>query len=89
MNNEELKKQIDELHKELEKAQTLAPEERDLFGHLMSDMVLIAQGQNKTDAGRETLREKLEHKASDFDSSHPGLAGVIRQVLDALGKMGI
>ena len=55
----------------------------------MSDMVLIAQGQNEADAGRETLREKLEHKASDFDSSHPGLAGVIRQVLDALGKMGI
>jgi len=89
MNNEELKKQIDELHKELEKAQTLAPEERDLFGRLMSDMVLIARGQENADTSRETLKEKLEHKASDFDSSHPGLAGVIRQVLDALGKMGI
>lgn len=89
MNNEELKRQVDELHKELEKAQTLAPEERDMFGHLMSEMVLIAQGQNKADTDSETLREKLEHKASDFDSSHPSLAGVIRQVLEALGKMGI
>lgn len=89
MTNEELSSQLDELHAELEKAKTLSPGERDLFGHLMLDMVRIAQGEEPAIKPKETLRDQLEHKASDFESGHPRLAAVIRQVLDALNKMGI
>lgn len=89
MKNEELHSQLDQLHEELEKASTLAPEERDFFGHLMSDMVNIAQGKTPEAEPKESLKEQLEKKASDFDTDHPRLAGVIRQVLDALNKMGI
>ena len=89
MSNEELKRQLDELHGELEKANTMAPEERDLLGHLMSDIVSISQGTFDTGKPKETLREQLEHKASDFDVDHPRVAAVIRQVLDALNKMGV
>mgnify|MGYP003675220995 FL=1 len=89
MTNEELKKHLDELHDELEKAHTMAPEERDMFGHLMSEMVQIAQGEGQSEEHKETLRERLDLKASDFDADYPRLSGVIRQVLEALGKMGI
>jgi hypothetical protein len=89
MTNEELKKHLDELHDELEKAHTMASEERDMFGLLMSEMVQIAQGEGQPDEHKETLRERLDIKASDFDADYPRLAGVIRQVIDALGKMGI
>jgi len=89
MSNEELKSRLDELHQELEKAGTLSLEERDMFGSLMADMVQIAQEESQPEEHDETLREKLEHKASDFDVDHPRLAGVIRQLLDSLGKMGI
>ena len=94
MSNEELKNRLEDLHQELEKAHTLSTEERDKFGSLLSDMVLIARGEgleqeNEELRDDETLREKLEHKASDFDVDHPRLASVIRQVLDTLGKMGI
>tara|TARA_B110000503_G_scaffold105749_1_gene157822 strand:- start:3203 stop:3472 length:270 start_codon:yes stop_codon:yes gene_type:complete len=89
MTNEELRAQLDELHKELEKANTLAPEERDLFGHLLSDMVRIAQCEEPGVNPKETLRDQLEHKASDFESDHPRLAAIVRQVLDSLNKMGI
>ena len=89
MSNEELKERLEKLHEALEKAHTLAPEKRDRFGHLMTDMVEIAQGEPNKEIHKETLKEKLEHKASDFDTDHPRLAGVIRQVLDALNKMGI
>jgi len=41
MSNEELKARLKDLHHELEQAQTLSLEERDKFGSLMSDMVLI------------------------------------------------
>lgn len=94
MSNEELKARLEDLHQELEKAHTLSLDERDKFGSLMSDMVLIAQGkgvgkEHDVPNHNETLREKLEHKASDFDVDHPRLAGVLRQIVDALNKMGI
>lgn len=94
MSNEELKARLEDLHQELEKAHKLSLEERDKFGSLMSDMVLIAQGEGSdkdhdTVGHDATLREKLEHKASDFDVDHPRLAGVLRQIIDVLNKMGI
>ena len=92
MSNEELKARLKDLHHELEQAHTLSLEERDKFGRLMSDMVLIAQGEDEESGlpeHNETLREKLEYKASDFDVDHPRLAGVLRQIIDALNKMGI
>ena len=87
--NDDLRDQLATLHNELEKAKTLDPEDRDMLGHLMSDMIRIAQGDLKKEAHHETVREQLERKASEFDLDHPRLAGVVRQLLDSLGKMGI
>ncbi|MEH6468033.1 MAG: DUF4404 family protein [Porticoccus sp.] len=89
MTNEEFQKQLDELHGELEKASTLGPEERDLFGRLMSDIVKISQGEEPENKPKETLQDQLERKASDFESGHPRLAAVIRQILESLNKMGV
>lgn len=89
MKNEELHSQLQQLHKELEQAKTLAPGDRDVLGNLMSDMVKIAQGEEPAEKPRQSLREKLEEKESEFEVVHPRLAGVIRQVLDALNRMGI
>ncbi|TNF06283.1 MAG: DUF4404 family protein [Gammaproteobacteria bacterium] len=89
MKNEELHSQLEQLHKELEQAKTLAPADRDVLGNLMSDMVKIAQGEEPVEKPRQSLREKLEEKESEFEVEHPRLAGVIRQILDALNRMGI
>lgn len=89
MKNEELHSQLEQLHEELARAKTLAPEDRDVLGNLMSDMVKIAQGEEPAEKPRRTLREKLEEKESEFEIEHPRLAGVIRQILDALNRMGI
>lgn len=89
MANEELRTQLAQLHDELEHAKTIAPEERDVFGNLMSDMVKIAQGTEVPEERHVTLREKLEQKESEFEIDHPRLAGIIRQILDALNRMGI
>ncbi|MBG57570.1 MAG: DUF4404 domain-containing protein [Porticoccus sp.] len=87
--NDDLRDQLATLHNELEKAKTLDPEDRDMLGHLMSDMIRIAQGDLEKEPHHESLREQLERKAGDFDLDHPRLAGVVRQLLDSLGKMGI
>lgn len=89
MANEELRDQLTQLHDELEKAKNISREERDVFGNLMSDMVKIAQGSEMPEERHLTLREKLEQKESEFEIDHPRLAAVIRQILDALNRMGI
>ncbi|WP_461518355.1 DUF4404 family protein [Porticoccus sp.] len=89
MTNEELHSQLEQLHKELEQAKTLSPADRDVFGNLMSDMVKIAQGKEQVEKPHHSLRQRLEEKESEFEVEHPRLAGVIRQVLDALNRMGI
>lgn len=89
MSNDDLRDQLTTLHNELEKAKTLAPEDRDMLGNLMSEMIRIAQGNLWQESHHETMREQLERKAGEFDLDHPRLAGVVRQLLDSLGKMGI
>lgn len=88
MTNDELRSHLEELHRELEQAK-MVPEDRDVFGHLMSDMVRIAQGSDLSHKQHTGLRAKLEEKESEFETEHPRLAGVIRQILDALNRMGI
>lgn len=89
MTNEELKAQLAELHNQLEKASRLEPAERDVLGSLMSDMVKIASGEELHEDHKLGVKEQLEQQASDFETRHPQLAGALRQVMDALHKMGI
>ncbi len=89
MSNEELKSRLEELHQQLEASQVNA-EDRNLLGHLMSDMVNIAGGEQPGESeGDLTVTERLEQKASEFEQRHPTVAGVMRQIADLLGKMGI
>jgi len=89
MAEQDLRNQLNQLHEELESAKNLPTEERDMLGHLMTDMVKIAQGDELPEEHHATLRERLEQKESEFELDHPRLAGVIRHILDSLNRMGI
>ncbi|MEZ5530352.1 MAG: DUF4404 family protein [Porticoccaceae bacterium] len=89
MTNEDLQGQLQQLHRELEQAKNVAAEDRDMLSHLMSDMVEIAQGKEPEDKPLHHLLDQLEERASEFEVDHPRLATTIRQVLDALNRMGI
>lgn len=89
MANEELKAQIQALQKLLESSKVSA-EDRNLLGNLMEDMVEIANAKSPVDESHQaTLQERLERYAGEFEQRHPTTAGVMRQVADALGKMGV
>jgi hypothetical protein len=67
------------LHAELQQAQRLGPD--DIQRLLESEL-----------AGRENAGghgDALEGAAVRLEAGHPGLAGAIRAVLDAIGKAGI
>lgn len=88
MSEIELKQRLHELHDELERASKLTTEERDVLGHLMTEMVEIAQAEEVPDAP-DDLQDRVERYAGDFENQHPRIAGLLRHILDVLGKMGI
>jgi len=86
MSEQELKSHIQKVHAELERAHTMTTHERDLLGSLMEDIVINAAGDSKK---VEVLNSELDRQATSFETNHPRIAGLIRQIMDTLGKMGI
>jgi hypothetical protein len=84
----ELKQTVHDLHEELARAHQLGPEDRALLESAVADIrrVLAATPEQST-AGAPG--DRLEGAAVRLEAEHPGLAGAIRSVLDALAKAGI
>ncbi len=68
--------------------------ERDLLGHLLSNMVtgpqLAVDGvrlADNHDVG--SITDQLDEQAVGFESEHPQLARALRELIDALNKMGV
>lgn len=84
-----LREHLAALHAELERAVAIAPEERDLVGRLMTD-VIDSMGVQPSPAARyHSLQERLRDQARKFESRHPTLAGAIERIADMLAGAGI
>ena len=86
MANEQLLQLLRSLHAELGRAETLDDESRALLKGLARDVERL------TDAGEGSEDDHtpvLAEMAVSFESEHPALAGVLRRLVDALGKAGI
>lgn len=89
MSDNELSNRLQDLHEELERASKLSTEERDVLGSLMTEMVEIANEGEQASQQPDSLMDQLEEQVNEFENRHPRLAGVLRQIIEALGKMGI
>lgn len=87
MTEKQLKDSIENVKQLTGKA--LDSHERDLLGDLMGRIVNTSSGELETIEDRETLHEQLDEQAVSFESRHPTLAKAIREVMDALHRMGI
>lgn len=83
-----LRQELADLHKKLEST-TQGSSEKDLLGHVMTDVVRVASGEELHPKESETLKEHLDEQASDFEARHPRTAGVLREIMDVLGRLGI
>jgi len=83
----ELKQTVRNLHEELAKAQQLGPEDRALLETALADIRRALESAPTT--GTADGGDRLEGAAVRLEAEHPGLAGAIRSVLDALAKAGI
>ena len=87
MTEKELKASIENVKKLTERA--LESHERDLLGDLMGRIVSSSSGELEPLEDHETLHEQLDEQAVTFESRHPTLAKALREVMDALHRMGI
>jgi hypothetical protein len=85
MSDKDLRALLAELHTRLGQARSLDPEARKLLATVSRD---IEKALASDDAG-SVATEPVEALAVRFEVDHPSLAGVLRQIMDTLGKAGI
>ena len=85
MSRQDLRALLAELHERLGAARSLDPESRGMLTTVARD---IEHALNKDD-GSAVAAEPVEELAVRFEADHPSLAGVLRQIMDTLGKAGI
>jgi Domain of unknown function (DUF4404) len=83
MSGEDLRALLAQLHERLAAARSLDPESRGLLSTVARDIELALTKDDVVDA------EPVEALAVRFEADHPSLAGVLRQIMDTLGKAGI
>jgi hypothetical protein len=85
MSDHDLDVLLEELHKRLKQARSLDPEARKLLTTVARDI----ENALENDDTSAVSAEPVEALAVRFEADHPSLAGVLRQIMDTLGKAGI
>lgn len=84
----DLKQTVQNLHDELARTGQLGPDDRALLESALADIRRALLGSSEAAPAGEHA-DTLEGAAVRLEAGHPGLAGAIRSVLDALAKAGI
>jgi hypothetical protein len=85
----DLQHTLAELRRELAAAGPLAPAERALLESTMHDIQQLLARDTTDDANVAAPGEVLEGAAVRLEAEHPGVAGAVRALVDALAKAGI
>ena len=85
---DKLKGLLSDLHVELNDAGQLDAEARQKLEALARE-IQDAVDPDSDKPLLEEAREQIQAAAVDFESEHPRLAGVLKNITDTLGKLGI
>lgn len=89
MDTDRLKRTIRDLHEDLEKTGQADPELKQLLKQLDGDLHRLLAAKAEVEKEQSGFNQRLESIAADFDTRHPQLAGVLRELADALARVGI
>jgi hypothetical protein len=84
----DLQQTLRDLRAELGSAERLSEEDRALLETVLADIHRVLEA-SVSHAAPVEHGDALEGAAVRLEAGHPGLAGAVRAVLDALGKAGI
>lgn len=89
MDKKHLKSMIENLHRELESADSVDEESRALLQELSQDVEKLAGATGAADVEHDSTTGQLRNAALRFESEHPKLSMALGEVIDALGRLGI
>lgn len=87
--NAALRQQIESLHEDLGRVRSIDPQSRALLITLLADITRLLEQSSGGPPDHQTLTERLDELAVQFEAEHPSLGTALRRVVDALGKAGI
>ncbi len=83
--HEQLKAKLTHLRESLSSIEQLDEESRTLLSQLDTDIQSVLAGQSSDDS----LDSRIEQQAVQFEGKHPQMSAILRDIMDALSKMGI
>lgn len=87
MPEKQIRDLVARLHEELKTAESVDEESRALLEDLTNDIEKVVA--REEGAQRESAIEQAGDAALRFESEYPRLAGVLNQIADTLGRLGI
>jgi len=89
MDKQELRKLLDQLHSEIENAESIEDSDREQLRHLAADIGdLLPRSQHGTKI-QAPLLERMEDSISYLEVTHPTLTQTLSQMLETLSNAGI
>jgi hypothetical protein len=90
MDDQELRKLIEELHAEIQKTQTVDKKGQELLLQLEAEIkVLLDRKDGKVTPVHPSTIQRLEEGLSHFEATHPALTTLLSRFLEALSNAGI
>jgi Domain of unknown function (DUF4404) len=91
MDDEELRKMLEELHRKIESTDSVDEKGRELLSHLSVDIRNLLERTGHEEHLRGSAREvgRLEESVRHFEVTHPSLTAALSQLLNILNNAGI
>lgn len=90
MDKQELRKLLDQLHSEIENAESIEDSDREQLRHLASDIGdLLARSPHGATKVQSPLLERMEDSISYLEVTHPTLTQTLSKMLETLSNAGI
>lgn len=86
---ESLRELLARVHERLSRTDSIDEDSRRILGELTRDIGRALGHSESTGGAIDAHAPRLEAMAVRFEADHPALAELLRQLTDALGKLGI
>jgi hypothetical protein len=88
MDDKDLQQKLTDLHAEIEQAQDVDDDARQMLTHLQQDIQNLLERSSDAEA-HQSLVERLDEAIKQFEVTHPEMTESMGQLLDLLARMGI
>jgi|TARA_B110000211_G_scaffold71455_1_gene82832 hypothetical protein len=79
---------LTQVHEHLQQQSSLDEQSQALLQQVLEDVKLASVSKNEGELDQD-LSDRIELQAVEFEQAHPTLAGILRQIMDTLGRIGV